>query len=332
MMNQPKSRVIATPENSRKTMPDTRTSGPSHGWSARRRTRVVMPLAAARAPARLTEVTALDVKGRGGDTVPDRPIDGAVEHLGPVGGDEFAMVLVGPEGTRRARELAPSIIAAMEEPVPTGRVKAFIGASIGVASFPGDGESAADIRQAADLALYRAKQGGRGTACFYNQAMDAAVHEHRLLEQALRDALDRNEIGLAFQPVFAVGTRTISSFEALARWTQLRGLGIQILMDDFGVGYSSLSYFQRFPFDKVKIDRSFVEAVSTSPAAQAIVGAVVQLGSALRMGVVAEGVETAEQLQSLAKAGCTHVQGYLLGRPVPVEEVHRLLGQPDQDT
>ena len=346
------------------------------------------------------------------------------DMIARVGGDEFVMVLVGPEAGQRAGELAPVILAAMEEPVSTGRIRAFIGASIGVASFPADGKRAAEVRQAADLALYRAKQGGRGIACFYNEVMDTAVREHRLLEQALREALETDAIDLAFQPVFAIGTRTITSFEALARWThptrgavpplefiglaeecglietlgtkvlclackaavgwpedvcvavnlsplqfqtgrlcdsvqsvleetglpadrlqlevtegllirdvdrtfaqleQLRGLGIQILMDDFGVGYSSLSYFQRFPFDKVKIDRSFVDGLSTSPAAQAIIGAVVQLGSALDMGVVAEGVETNEQLRALINAGCTHVQGYLLGRPISVDAVEDVL-------
>jgi predicted signal transduction protein with EAL and GGDEF domain len=98
---------------------------------------------------------------------------------------------------------------------------------------------------------------------------------------------------------------------------QLRALGIQILMDDFGVGYSSLSYFQRFPFDKVKIDKSFVDAIATSRAAKAIVQAVVGLGRQLDMGVVAEGVETEEQMEMLIALGCTHLQGYLFGRPVP---------------
>lgn len=110
-----------------------------------------------------------------------------------------------------------------------------------------------------------------------------------------------------------------------AQLVQLRSLGIQILMDDFGVGYSSLSYFERFPFDKVKIDQSFVQAMATSRAARAIIQAVVGLGTALEMGVVAEGVETEEQMTALVAAGCTHLQGYLFSRPVSREKIAYLI-------
>jgi EAL domain-containing protein (putative c-di-GMP-specific phosphodiesterase class I) len=112
------------------------------------------------------------------------------------------------------------------------------------------------------------------------------------------------------------------TFEQLS---QLRSLGIQILMDDFGVGYSSLGYFERFPFDKVKIDRSFIDAAPTSLASQAIIKAVVQLGTSLNMGVVAEGVETSEQIEMLTAFGCSHVQGYLLGKPIPVSYIQHML-------
>jgi predicted signal transduction protein with EAL and GGDEF domain len=91
--------------------------------------------------------------------------------------------------------------------------------------------------------------------------------------------------------------------------TRLRSLGIHILMDDFGVGYSSLSYFQPFSFAMVKLDRSFVTEAATSKAANAIILAVVQLGKALGMGVVAEGVETQQQMEAVVAAGCTHIQG-----------------------
>ncbi|MGA1797354.1 EAL domain-containing protein [Sphingomonas sp. 4RDLI-65] len=109
---------------------------------------------------------------------------------------------------------------------------------------------------------------------------------------------------------------------------QLRSLGIQILMDDFGVGYSSLSYFERFPFDKVKIDQSFVREMGTSRAARAIIRAVVGLGTALEMGVVAEGVETEEQMIALVAAGCTHLQGYLFSKPVARERIAHLIASP----
>jgi diguanylate cyclase (GGDEF)-like protein/PAS domain S-box-containing protein len=335
--------------------------------------------------------------------------------LARAGGDEFVMVLVGDDADARCRRLAPAIVAALEAPIETDRARAHVGASVGVALFPKDGKTAEAVRQASDLALYRAKDQGRGTTCFYSQEMDAAMHEHRLLEIALREAIGTDAITLAFQPVLSLETGQITSFEALARWThdvrgsippsefiglaeecgligklgagllrkacneatrwpdhirvavnlsplqfqndqlcetvrqvladtglaperlqlevtevllirdvdrtfkqlqQLRSLGIQILMDDFGVGYSSLSYFERFPFDKVKIDRTFVDTAPTSAASQAIIKAVAQLGTTLGMGVVAEGVETKEQLQLLTAFGCSHVQGYLTGRPM----------------
>lgn len=104
--------------------------------------------------------------------------------------------------------------------------------------------------------------------------------------------------------------RTFEQLEAL------RAHGIQVLLDDFGVGYSSLSYFQRFTFDRVKIDRSFVNEIDRSHTAKAIVEAIVRLGRKLQMGVVAEGVETEEQMHVLSAMGCTHLQGYFLSRPV----------------
>ncbi|MGK6324875.1 EAL domain-containing protein [Sphingomonas sp. DT-51] len=107
---------------------------------------------------------------------------------------------------------------------------------------------------------------------------------------------------------------------------RLRAQGIKILMDDFGTGYSSLSYFERFPFDKVKIDQSFVRGLDTTRAASAIIKAIVGLGEALGMSIVAEGVETCAQRDALILAGCTHLQGYLFSRPVSARSIAALVG------
>jgi predicted signal transduction protein with EAL and GGDEF domain len=98
---------------------------------------------------------------------------------------------------------------------------------------------------------------------------------------------------------------------------QLRIMGISIVLDDFGTGYSSLSYLRMFPFDKIKIDRSFVHELAKNSGCAAIVSAVAGLGRSLRIGTVAEGVETEDQLLLVRAAGCTHAQGYLFGRPCP---------------
>ncbi len=112
---------------------------------------------------------------------------------------------------------------------------------------------------------------------------------------------------------------------ALSILRRLKALGISIAMDDFGTGYSSLATLQAFPFDKIKIDRAFVGHVEGSPQAAVIVRAVLGLGRSLGMGVVAEGVETPHQMRFLTDESCDEVQGYLVGKPQPIERFTRYI-------
>jgi diguanylate cyclase (GGDEF)-like protein/PAS domain S-box-containing protein len=113
---------------------------------------------------------------------------------------------------------------------------------------------------------------------------------------------------------------------------RLKALGVRVSMDDFGSGYSSLSYLQAFPFDKIKIDRAFVMNLGRNPQSAAIVRAVIGLGHGLEMSIVAEGVETLEQLQFLADEGCDAVQGYFIGKPFPIGQYAELVGRVVTDT
>lgn len=349
-----------------------------------------------------------------------RAVVTATTMLARVGGDEFAMIVPGPAPAERARVLAAAVVGTLAAPIVTRWATVQLGSSIGIALSPDDAGTTEELRQNADLALYRAKQQGRGIVCFFSAEMDRATQDRRELERDLRAALNSKQITLSYQPVLSVDTGQITSVEALARWhhpvrgpippdlfisiaeesgliaqlgtrilciaceeamswpedinvavnispmqiyagdlsavvghvltttglpphrlqlevteglflrdidltfrelEQLRTLGIQILMDDFGVGYSSLSYFERFRFDKVKIDQSFVRQMLTSQASSAIIQAVIGLGTKLGMGVVAEGVETPEQMDALVKAGCTHLQGYLFSKPISSAEI-----------
>jgi EAL domain-containing protein (putative c-di-GMP-specific phosphodiesterase class I) len=112
---------------------------------------------------------------------------------------------------------------------------------------------------------------------------------------------------------------------AMTTLRQFKDLGVLIAMDDFGTGYSSLGYLQKFPFDKIKIDRSFVSALETRTDADAIVRAVVGLGHSLGMRTCAEGVETVTQLAFLKREGCDEVQGYYFGKPMPARDFERLV-------
>ena len=106
---------------------------------------------------------------------------------------------------------------------------------------------------------------------------------------------------------------------------ELKEMGVRLSVDDFGTGYSSLTYLSRFPIDELKIDRSFVRGVPGERQNSAIVGAIIVLGRELGMNVVAEGVETKEQLQFLAQRRCNEFQGYLCSRPAPAEQFAQLV-------
>ena len=102
-------------------------------------------------------------------------------------------------------------------------------------------------------------------------------------------------------------------------------------MDDFGTGYSSLSYLQAFPFDKIKIDQSFISNVNTSAQSAAIVCAVIGLARGLKLPVIAEGVETRDQLAFLERQACDEVQGYFIGRPHPIDRYAAIIGRAGAD-
>jgi len=339
------------------------------------------------------------------------------ELVSRLGGDEFAVVQEGGSQPGHADLLAERIIAALRAPFTIGGQSIRISASIGVAVFPADAGSAADLIKNADMALYRAKGEGRGLCRFYEAAMDEALRQRRQLDTDLRTALGNGELKVHYQPLAELESGDIVGFEALLRWDhprhgpispemfirlaeesgfiiklgewvlheacaeatrwkpplklsvnlsplqflqadlvgavarvlaetglaparlelevtegllikdangalailqELKALGVQISMDDFGTGYSSLSYFRMFPFDKVKIDRSFVADMIANPQARAIIRSVIGLGHGLGVPVVAEGVETAEQLAALRDEGCDQVQGYLIARPNPI--------------
>jgi diguanylate cyclase (GGDEF)-like protein/PAS domain S-box-containing protein len=339
------------------------------------------------------------------------------ELVARLGGDEFAVVQSGGDQPAHAGLLAQRVVEALGEPFALGQDTVRISASIGVALFPADAADPESLVRNADMALYRAKADGRGTARFYEAAMDEALRRRRLLEADLGQAIGRGELSIHYQPLADLESGSILGFEALlrwdhaelgaigpatfiplaeesglilklgqwvlreacaeaARWTpalrlsvnlspvqfshgdlaaevesvlaetgldpgrleleitegllikdadkaiiileRLKALGVQISMDDFGTGYSSLSYFRMFPFDKVKIDQSFIRDMIGNPQARAIIRSVIGLGQGLGMPVVAEGVETAEQLEALRAEGCDQVQGYWISRPGPI--------------
>ena len=117
---------------------------------------------------------------------------------------------------------------------------------------------------------------------------------------------------------------------ALSILRRIKALGVRIAMDDFGTGYSSLSYLQSFPFDKIKVDRSFISNVHRNPQSAAIIRAVLGLGRGLDLPVLVEGVETKEQLAFLTKEECQEVQGFLIGKPLPIGRYGKVVGRSEE--
>jgi diguanylate cyclase (GGDEF)-like protein/PAS domain S-box-containing protein len=154
--------------------------------------------------------------------------------------------------------------------------------------------------------------------------ISAAQFRQPDLVQIVRDALRESKLEPDRLELEVTESVLIQQPEAAAKLLdELKALGVRVAMDDFGTGYSSLSYLQRFHFDKIKVDRSFIWAIGTEPTAKAIVRAVINLANSLGMLTCAEGVETNEQLTALRREGCSEVQGYLFGKPMPATEFSR---------
>lgn len=342
-----------------------------------------------------------------------------------LGGDEFAVLLSPALPQDKLAARGRRIVSALGRPFMIDGHTVSIGASVGIAVSPADGQDPQTLIRNADLALYAAKTAGRGTCAFFDRAMDARAAARRRLEVDLRRAIALREFELHYQPQVDLETCTLFGFEALLRWRHperglvppsdfiplaeeigligvigawairaacldavrwpdeigvavnvsavqfkdgprllgtiakaleqsglpgrrleveitegvllqykdavievlqaLRAMGVRVAMDDFGTGYSTLSQLQSFPFDKIKIDRSFIRE-SHDPAAQgAIIRAITALGSSLGMSTIAEGVETSGQLERIRAQGCTSVQGYLFSRPVPSDRVRDVI-------
>ena len=337
-----------------------------------------------------------------------------------LGGDEFAVILRGVASTEEAELLTHRLLDGLQAPCEVQGSHIAVRTSIGVAMAPRDGTEIDTLLSNADLALYAAKSAGRGEFRFFAPQMAALTRRRLIIEQALRQALARDELSLDFQPVLQLGDGRVVGFEALLRWHHpelgevapaefvpvaeeagliteigrwvlshacraakdwpgtltvavnvspvqamspdlcgvaqqalhdsglapqrleleitesiflnetgatmavlraLRESGVRIALDDFGTGYSSLAYLRRFPFDTLKIDRSFVRELLSRRDARAIVKMIVGLARTLNMTVVAEGVEEPAQAAVLRRYGCDAMQGYLAARPMAADEV-----------
>ncbi|MGN6500784.1 MAG: EAL domain-containing protein, partial [Tsuneonella sp.] len=336
--------------------------------------------------------------------------------VGRLGGDEFEVIVPGRAHREQLRAMAQEIIGALSQPYSIEGQRVVIGASVGIAVSPDDGLSSESLIRNADLALYAAKDGGRGRLHFYANDLHSAAEERSQLEQDLRDAVSHGGLELFYQPVVHAATEQIAGFEALLRWNHptrgwlspakfvpvaedagligpigewalrtachdlarwpqnvrcavnvsalqfanpnlpavvtnalaqagvdpsrleleitesvfltddegtdamfaaLKRVGVRLALDDFGTGYSSLGYLKKAPFDKIKIDQSFVRG-ATEPGRRngAIIASITSLALALGMDTTAEGVETLDELDLVRMHGCSHIQGYIYEKPL----------------
>ncbi|HZW23490.1 EAL domain-containing protein [Noviherbaspirillum sp.] len=350
-----------------------------------------------------------------------------------LGGDEFVLVLPERIDESLATSVVQRIMDAVAEPLVVEGHEFFLGCSIGVAAYPADGEDPETLIKNADIAMYRAKESGRNNFQFYTAAMNERLLERLRIEGDLRNALERGEFVLHYQPQIDLDTGRTVGMEALIRWlhpalglipplrfiglaeetglivpigewvlrtacaqavawqrvglgklrvgvnlsarqfaqhdlvqaiasalhdtglaphqlelelteslvmtdveraigvlAELKALGVLLSLDDFGTGHSSLSYLKRLPIDALKIDQSFVRDITQTPDDAAIVASIISLAHNLRRHVIAEGVETYEQLRYLQDHGCKEMQGYYFSKPVPAEMFEQLLRQDAQ--
>jgi diguanylate cyclase (GGDEF)-like protein/PAS domain S-box-containing protein len=349
------------------------------------------------------------------------------DTVGRLGGDEFVLMLTDlsdlPEAAAaQAKAVGEKILANISQPYLLQGRECRSSASIGISVFGDKQDSASDLLQQADIAMYQAKSVGRNTMRFFAPALQAAVNARAAMEEDLRQAIQTGQFVLYFQP--QIEHNRLTGAEVLLRWkhprrnilppgefiplaeetglilplgkwvleaacaqiaawsgiraaarlsiavnisalqfrqpdfveqvlaalestgadprnlkleltesmlveniedvigkmTELRSHGIRFSLDDFGTGYSSLAYLKRMPLDQLKIDRSFIRDILNEESSAAIAQTIISLSRAMGLPVIAEGVETEQQREFLTRLGCHAFQGYLFGRPEPLDQ------------
>ncbi|HKE94011.1 MAG TPA: EAL domain-containing protein, partial [Povalibacter sp.] len=350
------------------------------------------------------------------------------DTLARLAGDEFTIMATELRSARDAEAIADKVLEALQQKFTFGGVEVHPSVSIGISTFPLDGETFDLLLRRANVAMRHTKEAARGGYRFYAAEMSSFTDDHLALESELRRALETGELELHYQPKVDIATNRVRSAEALVRWRhpvrglvppmtfipvaeetglivplgewvlreacnqvrrwidsgmspvrvavnlsakqfrdadlaavvrsalgkarlepgfieleltesavmhnpeqsaatleRLSAMGVHISIDDFGTGYSSLSYLRRFPLDKLKIDRSFIRDLMKNADDVSIVKAIISLAHSLRLRVVAEGVETAEQLEFLRQLGCDQYQGYFCSPAVTADAFAELI-------
>jgi diguanylate cyclase (GGDEF)-like protein len=355
------------------------------------------------------------------------------DTIARLGGDEFAILVEDVRLPDETLALAERVLSAFEAPFDLEGRQMTVRSSVGVVVASSGDRTADDLLRDADVAMYRAKVGGRGSYALFEPSMQSEVAARMELEADLRDAVEREMLTVAYQPIVSLPDGRTVGVEALARWqhpvrgnvpplvfipcaedsglivalgrwmlrracadvaelrrsngaardlrlsvnvsprqlsdsgfvrdvlaalrdsglptgaldlevtesvvldcgedgverlSNLRAAGVGIALDDFGTGYSSLGNLRTLPIDQLKVDRTFVAEMLEGGVESAVVEAVVRLGAALGVSVVAEGIEDQAVADRLAQLGCPFGQGFLFGRPGPVEGLSGLLLRP----
>jgi len=343
-------------------------------------------------------------------------------------GDEFVIALPMADHLEGIERVAKKVLESLSLPFSALGHELQLSASIGICQFPEDGNNPEDLLQFADVAMYEAKERGRGRCCFFSPTLTEAARRRQKLESDLLQASARDEFVVHYQPFVATNSDRITGMEALLRWRHpeqgllspnqfipkleelglivevgrwvlrtacrqavewqrngfppirvavnvssqqfyqgnivdtvatvlretkldpkyleleltesqtlddseatinimlsLKRLGVSLSLDDFGTGWSSLSYLRRFPIDRIKIDRSFVNDLLTQPAAEEVVNTILTLSRNLGIVCIAEGVETREQQDYFKKQNCEEMQGFYFSRPLTALDATAML-------